>query len=470
MKPTGKLIFAVLFLTLFFCPRQSKATHAFGAELTYTCIDSNTYVIWYTLYRDCSGIQPSATILINVTNTCGFPTQSFSIGQISSGIDLVPLCPQDVPTTCQGGIHIGVQKFVYSDTVVLTGTCNWTISHGESARSSSLTTIAGAGSDDLYVYCLINNSQGNNNSPIFLAEPLLYVCLGTSFSIDQQIYDVEGDSLTMQLITPLTSAVSIVSYFAGYSSYQPLISSPLMTFNSTTGIFSGRAMVADYSVYALLVNEYRNGVLIGQVERDLSLIAQSCSNTVPNLSGFDGSSNFNIAIPPNSQSCFMIAAIDPDFGQTTTISLNSAIGGLSFSHTGTYPDTANVCWTPTFSDSLSNPNCFSLLVTDDACPFLSSRIRTFCLDVSLINSIQEKQLNSISISPNPFQNEIILNSTIPGELEIKLVELSGREVYRRKISSSENKLYLGFLEKGIYLLSIESVFTGEVSWRRVVRD
>ncbi|MBK6988495.1 MAG: T9SS type A sorting domain-containing protein [Bacteroidetes bacterium] len=470
MKRSGKIVFTLLFFALLFTARQSKATHAFGAQLTYTCINSNTYVIWYTLYRDCSGIFPATTILINITNTCGFPAQSMNIPQVVSPIDLSPMCPQDVPTTCQGGIHMGVQKYIYSDTIVLGGACsNWKISHAESSRSSSLTTITGAGSDDLYVYCMINNTVGVNNSPVFTAEPGLYVCLGAPFSIDQGYFDVDGDSLTMQMITPLITAGSIVSYFSGYSGTQPLISNPPMSFNPVTGVLSGNPVQADFSVYAILVNEYRNGVLIGQVERDLSLIARSCTNNQPDMSGFDNTANYNITVLPNVQSCFTIGSFDPDAGQFTNIVLANSMSGLSFSHTSGDLDTATVCWTPTMSDSLNNPNCFTLEVTDDACPFTLTVSRTYCIDVSLIDNISKTETPSFEVYPNPFTENLLLTTDQSSEYEINMYDLSGREVHYEKFSGKTHQLNPTALESGVYLISIRDLnISSSPLWNRLV--
>src|SRR5437868_8835165 len=108
---SAKLFSFLICISFFFRTMECRATHAFGAELTYTCIDQNTYVIWYTLYRDCSGIVPTSNMAITVTNTCGFPVQNFNIPQIGPPVELAPLCPQDTPSICNGGIRMGVQKY-----------------------------------------------------------------------------------------------------------------------------------------------------------------------------------------------------------------------------------------------------------------------------------------------------------------------------------------------------------------------
>ncbi|MBL0031926.1 MAG: T9SS type A sorting domain-containing protein [Bacteroidetes bacterium] len=457
MRSLSRSIFFIFFIIQFISPHSANATHAFGAQLTYTNLDANRYIITYTLYRDCSGIFPASTVMINISNSCGFPPQSFSIPQVTTPLALVPVCPDDNPTTCAGGIHMGIEKYVYSDTIVLTGACaNWIVSHAESSRSSSLTTISGAGSDDLYVYCLINNFGVSNNSPVFLNEPGFYLCLNRPFAIDQGLFDSEGDSLTVQMITPLRAAGSIVSYFTGYSGTQPLISNPAMSINTTNGIVSVNPTQSDFSVYALLVNEFRNGILIGQVERDLSLIARDCMNNAPDISGFDGTANYSTTILPGIQSCFVLAASDVDVGQNTIISLESSLGGLSFSHTGGNSDSATVCWTPSSNDSLSNPHCFSLRVTDSSCPYTASVVRNFCINVSLIDAIPESQQVNIQLFPNPFSDNLEVKTDLATEYDLRIHDIAGREVLKENFTGKMYELNTSTLAKGIYILSLFS--------------
>ena len=46
-----------------------------------------------------------------------------------------------------------------------------------------------------------------------------------------------------------------------------------MIFNTNTGEFCIWPSQLDVTLIAILVNEFRNGILIGQVERDFSLLA-----------------------------------------------------------------------------------------------------------------------------------------------------------------------------------------------------
>ncbi|MBL0105026.1 MAG: hypothetical protein IPP51_15440 [Bacteroidetes bacterium] len=86
----------------------------------------------------------------------------------------------------------------------------------ESARNAAITTITGAGSDNLAVYCLINNTQNFcQKSPEFTSEltPFLYV--GQQYCITPGAGYTSGDSLTYELITPRTgiTAADTVTFY-----------------------------------------------------------------------------------------------------------------------------------------------------------------------------------------------------------------------------------------------------------------
>ena len=67
----------------------------------------------------------------------------------------------------------------------------------------------------------------------------------------------------------------------------------------------------EVSVLAVLVEEYRNGVLIGSVVRDIQIQVINCgSNAAPEISGIDNVPNvFDISTCPNTNICFKITIV-----------------------------------------------------------------------------------------------------------------------------------------------------------------
>ncbi|MBL0138199.1 MAG: hypothetical protein IPP86_06660 [Bacteroidetes bacterium] len=56
---------------------------------------------------------------------------------------------------------------------------------------------------------------------------------------------------------------------------------------------------------AIIVREYRNGVLVGSVIRDMQIWTQACSNLLPTATGINGTNNFSIVACPGQPLSFM---------------------------------------------------------------------------------------------------------------------------------------------------------------------
>ncbi|HRH67846.1 MAG TPA: PKD domain-containing protein, partial [Bacteroidia bacterium] len=137
----------------------------------------------------------------------------------------------------------------------------------------------------------------------------------------------------------------------------------------------------DVTVFAVLVNEYRNGVLIGQVERDIQLTVNNCNNFLPFLTGINGAPSFSRTICAGQPFSFYIASIDTNSTDTTTITWDQSIPGATFTVTGNKRDSAFFSWTPTSADISGTPTCFTATVSDDRCPYQGIQIFSYCFTV-----------------------------------------------------------------------------------------
>jgi gliding motility-associated-like protein len=381
----GKIIFiliVVIVITAFF--GSAKASHSMGADLTYTCLSGNTYKLRLAFYRDCIGIAEPSNATITISSvSCG---QSFDIVCTKipgTGQEITPLCPS-ANSTCNGGIFTGIEEWIYEGTVVLPMQCtDWVFSFTYCCRNAAINTIVDPGNNDFHIYSMLNNTTGAcNNSPTFSNKPVPFVCIGQQFCFNHGAYDADGDSLVYSLINPLQNATTPVSYFSPYSATQPVNSLPAMTFNSANGNICMTPQVLEVTVMAVLVQEYRNGVLIGSVERDIQVTVLNCNNNLPTLSGINGTSAITATICANSQYCFNLFSNDIDVGQNVTITYDQSIPGATFSSNGAQIPTGTFCWTPTTANINSTPYCFTVTVRDNACPYYGSQVYSFCLTVT----------------------------------------------------------------------------------------
>src|SRR4029078_13726415 len=115
---------------------------------------------------------------------------------------------------------------------------DWVFSYRLCCRNCTVTTIQTpcASNSELYVEAKLNNSiAACNNSPQFSHSPIAFVCLGQNFNYNQGVYDLDGDSLSYELITPKISATAEVTWLAPASQQAPLASSTPFTINQITG-------------------------------------------------------------------------------------------------------------------------------------------------------------------------------------------------------------------------------------------
>ncbi|RMG88954.1 MAG: hypothetical protein D6706_22255, partial [Chloroflexi bacterium] len=138
----------------------------------------------------------------------------------------------------------------------------------------------------------------------------------------------------------------------------------------------------EVTVVTVLVNEYRNGVLIGSVMRDIQIWVINCqNNNLPTVSGINGSNDYSITVCPDQQLCFDVFSFDPDSGQTVTMTWNQGIPGATFTISGSPHPTGTFCWTPGFNDITLTPHVFTVTVQDDACPVNGVQTYSFTIRV-----------------------------------------------------------------------------------------
>ncbi len=362
---------------------HAKASHSMGADLTYKCLGGNSYEIQLSFYRDCAGIEADTEAFIVFQSSC-FAIDSLEIFQIAgTGQEISPACPNNT-TTCNGGLFTGIQEYIYRGVINLPGPCaDWQFSYNLCCRNNAITNINNPGQTQIFIFANLNNTVAAcNNSPTFSNKPVPFACRGQQFCYNHGAYDQDGDSLVYSLITPYESPGTPINYSSPWSATNPLTSSPGVSLNPFTGDICMTPTNLEITVMAVLVEEYRNGVLIGAVERDIQFTIIDCNNIIPTLSGINGTNSFSQTVCAGTQICFDISSADVNGTQNTFVDWDYSIPGATFtSYPGTR-ETATFCWTPTSAQINTNPYCFTVTVRDDNCPFVGSQIYAYCITVN----------------------------------------------------------------------------------------
>ncbi|MCH8903663.1 MAG: T9SS type A sorting domain-containing protein [Bacteroidetes bacterium] len=393
--PSVLLIILSLIVQIFFHPQHSYASHYLGADLDYHCVGQDSlgndmYGIRLRFYRNCLGLSAPATVTIcYFSDSCGYNNLNAILNPIDTQeISYEYIC-STLNTFCNNpsGPYPGIEVHTYSDTITLPAACvDWVFSWSGCCRSFGLNTISSSGSH--YLEARLNNVDAPcNSSPSFINWPFFVVCTQPT-SYNPGAIENDGDSLTYSLIDPLEgiscTQTGTVSYLAPFSATQFLSSVPPVSFDSLTGQLDiSPTNAGENTVAAIKVSEYRNGVLIGSVIRDMNFYVDTCNNNFPSISGINGTGIFSDTVCTNTPFCYAIYSSDPDTGQNITLSWNGGIPGATFTTTGNNPDTGMFCWTPANADV--GMNFFTVRVEDNSCPIIGYQIYTFSILVNRLS-------------------------------------------------------------------------------------
>lgn len=409
------LIFSisVLFL-LSLLPQKLHATHAQGADLTYTCLGNDEFELQASFYRDCEGNDAPNSVTVNATSaTCGEDLDVTLTQVAGTGQDVTPICDAE-ETECEGGNNPGVEEYVYTGTVTLPQACpDWTFDMSICCRNHAITTIDDPGNEDIHLQTQLNSQDYPcNSSPTFNNPPVPYICVGETYCFNHGAQDPDGDSLSYSLVTPSTGPNNTVTYDAGYSATSPISSSTPISVDPTTGDICMTPTQQEVSVMEVRVEEWRNGEMIGAVHRDIQVQVIPCSNQLPSLSGIDGNGNFTDDVCAGEQVQFNLPSHDSDATQDLTLSWDSGIPSGQFDPgTGSRP-TGEFTWTPNASHVGNGPHCFTVEVKDDNCPINGSQVYSFCFTVDGMDSLA---LSSTSANCGASNGSAQVDSVYGGE-------------------------------------------------------
>ena len=395
---------------------STYATHLMGGQIVATNLGGYDYEIKLTAYRDTIGI-PMATAAM------------FEISMDSAGVNL-PIYFLTIPAdSMSGGLVMGVsaaygvEVYTYTDTVTLPGDGYYTISWQDCCRNVAIINMASSAAENFALSTSFTvNSLSPNSSPSYLSLPVAYLPSDTLWQYNPLPFDPDGDSLTWSLTTPLGNSVSgmpVLGYqFLDDTTLYSNSSNPF-SLDPITGELSWNAKMHGNFVAAFLIEEYRNGIKIGEMRRDMQFIVVSdTSNYLPvisNMMSFPSNSGGYpyVVISPSQNYSVSLLASDPNINDVVTLNAfgepfnlqTSSPSFLTFS-TGNGNEIEGIfSWTPNMLDVRTQPYLVVFRVSDGFYNF----DYTVQIEVSSTTSVQELEIKNIN--------------------DNKIYDLLGRELY-----------------------------------------
>jgi len=417
-----------------------------GGEITAQHIGGNDYAVTLTAYRDTLGVEMYTTANFNVKDIAGNPLFQFSCDYDTqiSGI-LIP------------GYPYGVEIYIYHDTITLPGPGTYSITYSDCCRNAAILNMSFSDGESMVLKTIIADDTISNSTPVFLAPPVFFVQINTPWVYSPLPYDPDGDSLNWYLGIPLSGDALMPVLVAGYT----------LPFADTTGSFTVDPFTGAVSwtpstlgnfATSVIVEEYRNGVKIGEIRRDIQMIVVADTSAIAKIV------NFN-SIPVNGQGypyveiftdqnySLTLYASDPDpsemvkmfsYGEPYLFDQDAA------TFTTAYPNkkndnnlTANFNWSPNATMARDEPYFIVFRVSDN----YFTHDYTVMFKVSAPAAIAENNVFSIgNIYPNPINSMIFLTVSLDKETKIsmRILDILGNQVY---------KMPEGFYDTGKHLLS-----------------
>jgi gliding motility-associated-like protein len=281
-------------ILLFVTTRWVNASHLFGGEITWQCIqtgvDAGKFQFTIKVYRDCQGIPFSPPTSLSVYGLPG--TTAIPINPALTVIN--DLSPSNCGFTCNNPAAGAVQEFIMkTNPVFLNGTpppAGWTFAIDDCCRNT-LNNLGGGGQGftlraTMYPYLGLNMNPCYDSSPFFKERPNTYICIGYPYTYNPTAVDPEIDSLKSEWAYPLG---------------QPTVTPP-NPFNAPNLNFSP----APYTVN----NQLPGGVTMDPVSGEVNFYVTTASGIV---------GNFATCIKVTAYKCgIKVAEIFRDYGVVLT--------------------------------------------------------------------------------------------------------------------------------------------------------
>jgi gliding motility-associated-like protein len=284
--PVRRTIFtASLLAALLATPFMLMATHQRASEITYRHLTGLTYEITLISYT----YTPSPANAYRDYLTIDWGDGTFSeIPRIE-----IRTLPGDISYNRYKGQH------------TFPGPASYTISCEDPNRNGGILNIPNSINVPLFIYSelIINPFMGGyNNSPVLLIPPIDNACVEQPFYHNPGAYDADGDSLSYRLVT-CYGAMGLP--IPGYT-LPPATN--FLTLDSITGdlIWDSPPNQGEYNI-AILIEEWREGIKIGSVLRDMQIIVVACDNKPPVFEPV-----MDTCVEAGKELTFTVTAYDPD--------------------------------------------------------------------------------------------------------------------------------------------------------------
>jgi|TARA_B100000768_G_C11258793_1_gene367742 hypothetical protein len=434
---------------------SSYSTHLMGGQLTTTYLSSDTlgsiYYLELDLYRDTLGIDVSIYQDIEIWsldvmgNYNLISTSTLSLGASGS-------------VSTMSSVY-GVEIYHFTDSISFPANGNYIVKWKMCCRNQAIINMSQPDSEHMSLLAYVNvNDLSPNSSPTFLAPPVIYLPTNNTWQYNPLPYDLDGDSLVWSLTVPLSSSSNspIPDSVIGYQFLSDTIlysnSSAPFSVNSITGEITWSPKMVGNFVASLTIQEYRNGMLIGAMNRDMQFVVVSdTSNFTPQISNMQSLPTNNLGYPyvqiaPGQNYQVHLLASDADINDVVSMSsfgepfsLTASESTFSYNFTGNGNEIEGTfSWNPALSHVRLEPYIVVFRTSDNFFYYDETVQIEVTNNSTTVENFEELKMHNIY--PNPANTNFSLPLTLSKDKDI---EISIHNILGVKVSSEQLNLSAG---------------------------
>lgn len=432
-----------LFLLGLISVSQLKASHLMGGQITSKHLYGLTYEVSMTLYRDTMGIA------INDSDYVYYSDTTIPIHRVSH-----------IPVIQMAN---GVEKYIYVDTVTFSSPGQYSVDYTQCCRNATIMNLDMPGGYNLYLDNVITVDT-NNSSPVFLNDPITVGQVGVPFTYNPLAYDLDGDSIAWDMDTPMDSPGYPIPgfYFPDSDTSMPF------TLDLLTGEISFLPITAGVYQLSVKATEYRNGVEIGYIRRDMQLLITASGNNPLVVNTNIQVLRTSTSIEPGQTFHFTMDVSDPD-----SETINVEMGGdlLSVSsylnynsyYTINYTNHTYLDWTPSVNDIRSKPYVLTFRVSETYNNVTFYHDYTYSVRVDAISGVDMTiYKNLLSIYPNPVVDKFSFDYPKQDNPKIYMINSCGQVVMEKKVSTGHNEYDITDMSSGVYYVVTDNQVINDV--------
>ncbi len=350
----------MLILGMVFCfAFTARATHQRAAEITYTWLGGNAYEFTLTCYT----YTPSPA---------GLQRDSLLVQWGDGNEEYIP---RVVMQNLGDDYTLNVYKQIHN----FSSSGSYTISMEDANRNFGVINVPNSVMVPMHIETelVINPFLGYNNSVQLLNAPVDKGCVGKLYLHNPSAYDPDGDSLSYKLINCKgLDGMDIPGYSFPEASHS-------FEIDPVTGElrWENPLLQGEYNV-AFMVEEWRHGVKVGSVIRDMQILISACSNNLPEIQCDDF-----YCLVAGEQLGFVISASDPD-GNQVTLTASGAPFEVAVSPAVLNPETAiglnpqmEFVWNTSYAHIRNTPYQVVIHAKDDDTPVSLTNVKTVTINV-----------------------------------------------------------------------------------------